>query len=57
MGIEWTIEATDKENLTRENLDIPRKGNLKGDAGSLLIAIQNNAIRTNYDKPKIDTMQ
>ena len=34
-----------------------RKGNLKRETESLLIAEQNNAIRTNYVKAKIDKMQ
>ena len=32
----------------------PRKRNLKTDTKSLLIAAQNNAIRDNYDKLKLD---
>ena len=35
----------------------PRKRNLKGETESLLIGVQNNAIRTNYDKARIDKMQ
>ncbi len=34
-----------------------RRGNLKRETESLLIAAQNNAIRTNYIKAKIDNMQ
>ena len=34
-----------------------RKGNLKGETESLLKAAQNNAIRTNYIKARIDKMQ
>ena len=34
-----------------------RKGNLKREIKSLLLAAQNNAIRTNYNKVKIDKMQ
>ena len=33
------------------------KGNLKRETESLLIAAQNNAIRTNYIKAKINNMQ
>ena len=33
------------------------QGNLKRDTESLLIAVQNNAIRTNHIKAKIDYMQ
>ena len=34
-----------------------RKGNLNRETESLLIAVQNNAIRTNYVKARIDKMQ
>ena len=34
-----------------------RRGNLKRETESLLIAAQNNAIRTNYIKAKIDKTQ
>ena len=34
-----------------------RKRNLKRETESLLIAVQNNAIRTNYVKAKIDKTQ
>ena len=34
-----------------------RKGNLKRETESLLIAAQNNAIRTNFGKAKIDKTQ
>ena len=34
-----------------------RKGNLKGETESLLIAAQNNAIRTNHIKARIDNTQ
>ena len=34
-----------------------RKGNLKRETESLLIAAQNNAIRTNYVKARIDKTQ
>ena len=34
-----------------------RKGNLKRETESLIIAAQNNAIRTNYIKPKSDKTQ
>ena len=41
---------TNKRNLTREDLDMLRKIETE----SLQIAAQNNAIRTNYIKTKID---
>ena len=34
-----------------------RKGNLKGETESFLIAAQNNTIRTNHNKARIDTTQ
>ena len=34
-----------------------RKGNIKRESESFLIAAQNNAIRTNYIKVKIDNTQ
>ena len=34
-----------------------RKGNLKGETESFLIAVQDNAIRTNHIKPRIDKTQ
>ena len=34
-----------------------RKGNLKRETESLLIAAQNNTIRTNHIKARIDKMQ
>ena len=34
-----------------------KKGNLKRETESLLITVQNNAIRTNYIKAKIDNTQ
>ena len=34
-----------------------RKGNFKRETESLLIATQNNVIKTNYDKANIDKMQ
>ena len=46
-----------KTNITWENLNMARKGNLKRETESLLIAAQNNAIRTNYVKTKIEEAQ
>ena len=49
----WTFEATNKLNLTRENLDsAEKKGCLQRETESLRIAAKNNAIRTNCVKPK-----
>ena len=44
----WIFQATNKRSLTRENLDVAKKGK------PFLIATQNNAIRTNYIKARID---
>ena len=60
MGIKttvWIFQATNKRNLTLEDLTWLRKGNLKRETESLLQAAQNNAIRTNYVKAKIDKTQ
>ena len=46
-----------KQHLTPENLDLAKKGNLKRETESLLIASQDNAIRTNNIKARIDKMQ
>ena len=43
----WAFQTTNKQNLTRENLDVTKKR----------IAAQNNAIRTNYTKARIDKTQ
>ena len=40
------FQATNKRNLTQENLNIVKKENLKRETESLLIAAQNNTIRT-----------
>ena len=42
-----------KRHLTRENLDVAKKGNLTRETKPLLIAVQNNAIRTNHIKAGI----
>ena len=47
----WTFQATNKQNLTWIGL---RKGSLKRETKTLLIVVQNNAIRTNYVKARID---
>ena len=43
---------TNCRNLTRENMDTARKEKPLKKTESLLIAVQNNAIRTNYIKAK-----
>ena len=52
----WAFEATNK-HLTRENLDGAKKRKLRRETESLLIAAQNNAIRTNHIKTRIDKTQ
>ena len=47
----WIFQATNKRNLTQENLDMI-KGNLKRETESLQISAQNNAIKNNYIKAK-----
>ena len=47
---------TNRLHLVRENLDMDKR-NLKKVTESLLIAAQNNAIRTNYIKARIDKTQ
>ena len=45
-------------NISHEkNLDMAKKRKLKRETESLLIAAQNNAIRTNHIKERIDKMQ
>ena len=51
----WIFQATNKQNFTRENLDMAKKD--KRENESLQIAAKNNAIRTNYTKAKIDKTQ
>ena len=48
---------TNKRHLTRENVDVAKKGNLKRETESLLEAAQNNTIRTNYINARIDRTQ
>ena len=48
--IRWIFQATNKWKLTQENLDITNKGKPLQKIWTLLIAAQNNAIRTNYVK-------
>ena len=51
------FEATNKWHLKRKTWMWLRKGNLKRESEFLLIAAQNNAIRTNYIKARIDKTQ
>ena len=54
----WIFQATNKWNLTREkNLDKSKKWDPKRETESLRIAVQNNAIRIHYVKPRIDWTQ
>ena len=50
-----TFQVPNKQNLTWEDLAMAKKG--KSFWESLLIAAQNNAIRTNYVKARKDKMQ
>ena len=47
----WIFQKTNEENLTREDLEMAKKCK---ESESLLIATQNNVIRINYIKSKID---
>ena len=49
----WAFETTNKQHLTRENLNLGKKGNFKRETESRLIAAQNNIIRTNHIKASI----
>ena len=51
----WIFLVRNWQNLTWE--DLTKKGILKRETESLLIAAQNNAIKTNYNKVKINNMQ
>ena len=46
-----------KQHFTPKNLDLAKKRNLKRETESLLIAAQDNAIRTNHIKARIDKTQ
>ena len=46
-----------KWHLTREKVDVAKKGNLKRETESILKAAQNDAIRTNHIKARIDKTQ
>ena len=49
----WKFQATNKQNVIQGNLDMA-KIILKIETESIRIAEQNNTIRTNYVKTKID---
>ena len=51
------FQVTNKQNLTREDIDKTKKGNLKIKTESQLKAAKNNAIRTNHFKSKINNTQ
>ena len=51
------FQATNRQNLTRENLDTITKRNLKRETESFLRAVENKTIKTHYDKEKIENMQ
>ena len=45
-----------KDKLAKLHTRRPGKGNLKRETESLLIAAQNDATKTNYNKAEIDNM-
>ena len=51
------FQVTNCCDSTQEDLIMATKRKLKGEIKSLLIAIQNNTINTNYIEGKIDNMQ
>ena len=51
----WIFQVTNKQNLRQEDLDMAK--NLQRETESLLIAAQNNAIKTIYVQAKIDSIQ
>ena len=53
----WIFKATNKRNLKKNNNKKCGHGNLKRECEFLLIAAQNNAIRTNYVQARIDKTQ
>ena len=56
--IDYWRENSRRNNYNNEKMSTcPRKGNLKRETESLLIAAQNNAIRTNHIKARIDKTQ
>ena len=50
----WGFQTRNWQNLPREEMDLAMENESLRKTESLLIA-QNNAIRTNYLKPEIDT--
>ena len=53
----WVVKIANKQHLTRENLEVAKKKILKRETESPLIVEQNNAIRTNHVKARIDKTQ
>ena len=51
----WRFKRLIKNILHDKTLTWLRKGNFKRETESLLIAAQNNAVRTNHIKPRIHT--
>ena len=55
---QWPLKTNNKHHLTPDNMDLAKKkGNLKRETEFLLIAAQDNAIRTNHIKARIDKTQ
>ena len=53
----WAVQTTNKQYLTRQNLDMAKKRNFKRETVSLRVAAQDSAIRTNHMKARIDKTQ
>ena len=53
----WIFQATNRGNLTQEDLGIITVGNHKRETESFLVAAQNNSIKTNNVQANIDNMQ
>ena len=53
----WIFKTTNKQRLTQENMDVAKKENLKRETESFPIVAQNNTIRTNHIKARIDKTQ
>ena len=64
-SLEWHVwlgrrsiyNKTTNKHLTRENLDVGKKRKLQRETESLLIAAQNNTVRTNHIKARTDMTQ
>ena len=48
----WIFQATNKRNITKEDMDMVKRRNLQKETESFRTALLNNAIRTKYVKVK-----